>query len=306
MKTLLTGAGGQVGWEIARRAAGHSVSLEGYPRNDLDITDIDSIHRVMGGIRPDLLINAAAYTKVDLAESEPDTAIRVNRTGPGFLAEWCAGAGIPMIHISTDYVFDGRSKTPYSETDPLSPLGIYGRSKAEGEAEVRRKLSSHLIVRTSWVYGIHGSNFVKTMLKLGRERDRLRVVDDQFGCPTAAFDIAEAVLTLAERINAGGEIPWGTYHYCGDGVTSWHRFALEIFQVARRFGYPFSPEIEPIPSSDYPTPVTRPAYSALDTSRIADAFQVYPRRWQESLAEVVEEILAGSRRPEARGRKSED
>jgi len=237
------------------------------------------------------VINAAAYTKVDLAESEPDAAIRVNRTGPGLLAEWCAGAGIPMIHISTDYVFDGCGKTPYSETDPLSPLGVYGGSKAEGEAEVRRKLSRHLIIRTAWVYGVHGSNFVKTMLRLGRERESLRVVDDQAGCPTSASDIADAILTLVQRIEAGGRIPWGTYHYCGDGITTWYRFAVEIFRLARRFGYAFSPKIEPIPSSEYSTPVTRPSFSALDTTRIGDMFGIYPRPWQESLAEAVEELL---------------
>jgi len=292
MKTLLTGAGGQVGWEIARRAAAHHISLEGFARNDLDITRLESIRQAMGRFRPDLVINAAAYTKVDLAESEPDAAIRVNRTGPGLLAEWCAGAGIPMIHISTDYVFDGRKNALYLETDPISPLGVYGRSKAEGEAEVRRRLSRHLIVRTAWVYGAHGSNFVKTMLRMGRERDQLRVVDDQSGCPTAASDIADAILTLARRINAGGEIPWGTYHYCGDGVISWHRFAVEIFRMARESGYPFSPEIEPIPSTEYPTPVRRPSFSALDTSLIGDMFGIYPRAWRESLAEVLKEILA--------------
>ena len=292
MKTLLTGAGGQVGWEIDRRALAHQIFLEGFLRNDLDITDIDSIHQVMGTIGPDLVINAAAYTKVDLAESEPDAATCVNRTGPGLLAGCCAEAGIPMIHISTDYVFDGCNKTPYLETDPLSPLGVYGRSKAEGEAEVRRKLPRHLVVRTAWVYGVHGSNFVKTMLALGREREHLRVVDDQFGCPTAASDIADAILTLALKINTGGEIPWGTYHYCGNGITSWHRFAVEIFRVARRFGYAFSPKIEPIPSTEYPTPVKRPGFSALDTTRIGDMFGIYPRPWQESLAEVVEELLS--------------
>ena len=291
MKTLLTGAGGQVGWEIVRRAPAHPISLKGFPRNDLDITDRDSIHRVMGTIRPDLVINAAAYTRVDLAESEPDAATRVNRTGPGFLAEWCADAGIPMIHISTDYIFDGRGKTPYLETDPLSPLGVYGRSKAEGEADVRRKLSRHLIVRTSWVYGVHGSNFVKTMLRLGREREHLRVVDDQMGCPTSASDIADAILALVRKIDAGEEIPWGTYHYCGNGITSWYRFAVEIFRLARQFGYAFSPEIEPIPSTEYPTPVTRPGFSALDTTLIGDMFDIYPRPWQESLVEVVEELL---------------
>ncbi len=301
MKTLLTGAGGQVGWEIVRRAKAHPISLKGFPRNDLDITDRDAIHRVMETVRPDLVINAAAYTKVDLAESEPDTAIQVNRTGPGFLAEWCAGAGIPMIHISTDYVFDGCGTTPYLETDPLSPLGVYGRSKAEGEADVRRKLSRHLIVRTAWVYGVHGSNFVKTMLRLGREREHLRVVDDQVGCPTSASDIADAILALVQRINAGGEVPWGTYHYCGNGITSWYRFAVEIFRLARQFGYAFSPEIEPIPSTEYPTPVTRPGFSALDTARITDTFQIKPRPWRESLAEVVEEMLA----EEVGGRRSE-
>lgn len=292
MKVLLTGAGGQVGWEIVRQATAHPISLEGFLRNDLDITSLDSVRHVMGIIRPDLVINAAAYTKVDLAESEPDTAIRVNRTGPGLLAECCADADIPMIHISTDYVFNGRNELPYLETDALSPLGVYGRSKAEGEAEVCRKLSRHLIIRTAWVYGVHGSNFVKTMLRLGKDRDRLRVVDDQFGCPTAASDIAGAILTLTRRIHAGGEIPWGIYHYCGSGITSWHRFALEIFRVAQQFGYPFSPKIEPIPTSEYPTPVRRPSFSALDTTRITDTFQISPRPWQESLAGVVKELLS--------------
>ena len=292
MKTLLTGAGGQVGWEIVRRAAAHHISLEGFPRNELDITNPDSILRVMKVVRPDLVINAAAYTKVDLAESEPDTASRVNRTGPGLLAQCCGDAGIPMIHISTDYVFDGRNKTPYLESEPLSPLGIYGRTKADGEAEVRRKLPRHLIMRTAWVYGVHGSNFVKTMLKLGRERDHLRVVDDQLGCPTAASDIADAILTLAQKISDGTEISWGTYHYCGEGIVSWYRFAVEIFHIAQQRGYPFSPEIEPIPSSEFPTPVRRPSFSALDCTRIKDTFRIHPRPWRESLVEVVEEILS--------------
>ena len=292
MKALLAGAGGQIGWEIGRRAAGRGISLDGFPRNDLDITRPDSIDHALERSRPDLVINAAAYTKVDLAESEPDAADRVNRAGPGLLAERCAAAGIPLIHISTDYVFDGSKRTPYLESDPISPLGVYGRSKAEGEAEVRRKLSRHLIIRTAWVYGFHGSNFVKTMLRLGRERARIRVVHDQLGCPTAASDMAEAIWTLARRIESGEEIPWGTYHYCGDGIISWHRFAVEIFRVAQRFGYPFSPEIEPIPSSEYPTPVRRPSYSALDTTRISDKFGIYARPWRESLTEVVEELLA--------------
>lgn len=291
MGILLTGAGGQVGWEIARKAAARHIQLEACTRNDLDITNPDSLNRVMTQASPDLVINAAAYTKVDQAESEPEIAFQVNRTGPGLLSECCAGADIPMIHISTDYVFDGRNKAPYLETDPLSPLGVYGRSKAEGEAEVRRKLSRHLIVRTAWVYGTHGSNFVKTMLKVGRERDHLGVVDDQFGCPTAASDIADAILTLAERVRAGGQLPWGTYHYCGNGIITWHRFAMEIFRVARQFGYTSSPSIEAITTAEYPTPVKRPVFSALDTTRIADAFQIYPRPWRESLAEVVEEML---------------
>lgn len=292
MKILLAGAGGQVGWEIARKAAGRGFTMESRVRSELDITHPEAVQAAIRQVRPDLLINAAAYTKVDQAESEPDVAFLGNATGPGLLAECCADAGIPMIHISTDYVFDGTKGAAYSESDPISPLGIYGKSKADGEAAVREHLSRHIILRTSWVYGVHGGNFVKTMLRLGRERDHLRVVDDQSGCPTAAADIANTILTFAGRIETGDSIAWGTYHYCGKGVVTWHGFADEIFRIAGRHGYGPTPEISPIPSSEYPTPARRPPYSALDTRRITDVYDIHPRPWQESLGEVVKEIMA--------------
>lgn len=294
MKVLLTGAGGQVGWEIVRRAAARGVVLEARTRGELDITRSEAVQATIRQVRPDLLINAAGYTKVDQAESEPDAAFRANRTGPALLAECCADAGIPMIHLSTDYVFDGTKGAAYSEMDPISPLGVYGISKADGEAAVQERLSRHIILRTSWVYGAHGGNFVKTMLRLGRERDRLRVVSDQSGCPTAAADIADTLLILAGHMETGDSIPWGTYHYCGKGIVTWYGFAVEIFRIAGRHGYGPTPEISPIPSSEYPTPGRRPSYSALDTREITRVFDIHPRPWQESLEEVVRELLERS------------
>ena len=279
-----------MGWETVRLAKERSLEIAAFTREELDITQAGEVCRAMADVKPGLVINAAAYTQVDRAESEPDRAFAVNAVGPGILAGCCVSAGIPMIHISTDYVFDGTGRTPYRESDPLSPLGVYGRSKAQGEAAIREQLSRHLIVRTSWVYGVHGANFVKTMLKLGKERPSLRVVADQVGSPTSAGDLAQLLLTLAARIQAGTE-SWGTYHFCGAGVTSWHGFAEAIFRLAREYGYSFSPVIEAIPTAEYPTPAARPAYSALDTARIRDSFGIDIPPWEESLRDMLKEML---------------
>ena len=287
---LLTGANGQIGWELARRGTARGLDILAFNHRSLDITDKAAVRQAIARSKVSLVINAAAYTAVDQAESDLPAAYRVNRDGPACLAAACAEAGIPLMHISTDYVFDGLKRTPYLETDPMAPTGVYGRSKAEGEAEVRSRLTEHIILRTSWVYGIHGNNFVKTMLRLGAEKDVIRVVDDQFGCPTFAADIADALLDMVQSITKKELAAWGTYHFAGRGVTTWYDFAVKIFELVKTHQTLSVRKIEPIPSSAYPTPAKRPAYSVLDCSAIERTFGVTPRPWQESLARMLEEI----------------
>jgi dTDP-4-dehydrorhamnose reductase len=294
MRVMITGVNGQLGWELSRQVGRTNMEPILFDRDGLDISDQSMVARIFAVEKPDLLINAAAYTKVDLAESQPDTAFTVNRDAPGYLAQCCATAGIPMIHISTDYVFDGSRSDAYPESFPLSPIGVYGRSKAEGEGLVQKYLDRYLIVRTSWVYGIHGQNFVKTMLRHGREKDRIGVVSDQAGSPTSATDLAEALLLLASQIEEKKDIRWGIYHYCGQGITTWFDFARAIFDAAHLFGYPHTPLVAPIPTADYPTAVKRPAFSALDCRLISQYFGIIPRPWKESLIEVLKEILSES------------
>lgn len=288
---LVTGADGQVGWELMRRADGCRMQLLGGGRKELDITRAHIVHEEVLDTRPALVINCAAYTAVDKAEEEAEAAYAVNRDGVVNLAQACTVAGVPLIHLSTDYVFDGNKPAPYTEDDPTCPINVYGKSKEAGEREVRERLSRHVILRTSWVYGVHGSNFVKTMLRLGREREELRVVSDQQGCPTAAGDIADTVIALANRIvdDADG-FPWGTYHYAGGGVTSWHGLAEAVFVLAaahwdRRI------KVTPLSTAEYPTPARRPMSSVLDCARIGAAFGLRPRPWRDALAEVVTELM---------------
>ena len=287
MKIVLVGAKGQLGWELCRRAkpAGFDVIALDLP--EFDISDNDCVQKTLN--RPDIswVINASAYTAVDQAESEVELAFAVNRDGPAYLASACAAAGIPLIHVSTDYVFDGCKASPYSEEDPVCPLGVYGRSKVEGEVKVRELLSEHIILRTAWLYGVHGNNFVKTMLRLGKEQDLIRVVADQYGGPTFAGDLADAILSIAGRIHETDNIPWGTYHFCGQGITTWHGFTEEILAIAKQHISLKVEKVEAITTSDYPTPAQRPANSAFDCSLINTHFGIRPRPWQESLEEVI-------------------
>jgi dTDP-4-dehydrorhamnose reductase len=289
MKILLTGAHGQVGWELTRRGRNRGFVVEATDVDVFDITDPRAVEEKVCGQGWELVVNCAAYTAVDRAESEPELALAVNRDGPAHLAAACGKARIPLVHISTDYVFDGSKQRPYRATDPVSPLGVYGRSKAEGDTAVRSRLREHIILRTSWVYGMHGQNFVKTMLRLGRERRVLRVVNDQQGCPTNAADLAEVILAIAGRWERNS---WGTYHYAGKGVTTWHGFAEAIFAEARKYTSLLVERVEPIPSSQYPTPAKRPANSALDCSLFTRTFGIEPRPWRESLAEVIHGLFS--------------
>jgi dTDP-4-dehydrorhamnose reductase len=250
---------------------------------ELDICDADAVVGALGRTHYELVINAAAYTSVDKAESEADRAAEVNARGAGIVARACAERGVPLLHVSTDYVFAGAATVPYREDDPIAPINVYGRTKADGEREVHA--AGGIVVRTSWLFEEYGPSFVHTMLRLAAERPVLRVVDDQLGCPTWADDLADALFALA-RLDRHEP----TYHFCNDGVTSWHGFATAIVEEARTHRSLACERIEPIPTSAYPTPAKRPAYSVLDTGRIRDA-GITPPSWRVGMAHVVAQVL---------------
>jgi dTDP-4-dehydrorhamnose reductase len=294
MKLLITGCKGQLGWELCRQGKDRGYDLIPLDLPEFDITDKSAVFDTIKRSHPDLVVNTAAYTAVDKAESEIDMAFAVNRDGPSYLASACAKVHIPLIHVSTDYVFDGCKKGPYLETDLVAPIGIYGKSKAEGEDKVRSNLKEHIIIRTSWLYGVHGNNFVKTILRLGREREELRVVDDQHGCPTFAADLAETILNIAHKINDGQKISWGTYHYCGGGNTTWYGFASKIFEIVKDYDTLKLKKIIPITTSEYPTPAKRPANSIMDCTLFERNFGITPKAWDESLSCMLDSYFNGS------------
>jgi dTDP-4-dehydrorhamnose reductase len=283
---LVTGAGGMVAREVL--AVAGTLGWEVTARNhaELDITDAKSVRTCLIGTTPDLVLNAAAMAQVDVAESEPDVARRVNAEGPGWLADACSSAGIPLIHLSTDYVFDGKVRRPYRPEDPPKPLGVYGRTKWEGEEAVRRRLERHLIVRTSWVYSPHGNGFFNAIVRLAHEQETIRAVADQCGSPTLAADLARALLTAAASAMTRSDL-WGTYHFCNQGETTRYEFAAAI--VAGLAGRPgvVCRSVVPIPTSEHPRPAPRPAYSVLDTSTWTTAFGQIPRRWQDGLSDAL-------------------
>lgn len=289
---LIVGASGQLGRELGVETNRSGIAARAADRNELDITQAEDVRRLVGEALPRAIINAAAYTAVDKAESDSEAAYKGNALGPEHLARAAAEHDIPLLHVSTDYVFDGTKSGAYTEDDPVAPLGAYGRTKEEGELRVRDAHAKHIILRTSWVYGAYGNNFLKTMLRLSRERDELRVVADQRGCPTATIDLARALLAAAAAADAG-RAKWGTYHFAGTGATTWHGFASEIVSAAARLGgRPVS--VVPIETKDYPTPAKRPANSELDSSRFAAAFGYKSPPWQERTREVVETLLVSA------------
>ena len=290
-RVLVVGRRGQVARALAEAPwpAGVEVACRG--REALDLADPAAVLRHVAALSPDLVINAAAYTAVDQAEMEPASAFALNRDGPAALAEACARRGAPLLHVSTDYVFDGAKNSPYFEDDPVHPLSVYGASKAAGEQAIRERLPAHLILRSAWVYAPEGQNFVRTMLRLARERAEIRVVDDQRGSPTAAAEIARALVAASGRRLAGGR-DYGTFHFCGLGATSWHGFAAAIFELSRGP----RPRLVAIPSTAYPTPAARPANSVLDGGKFQRTYGVSARPWRESLAECLAAIeLEGAR-----------
>jgi dTDP-4-dehydrorhamnose reductase len=287
MKVLLTGRHGQVSHELQRRL-GAVDELIVLGRDQLDLAQPDQIRRQVQNVRPDLIINAAAHTAVDLAESKPQTAFAVNAVAPGILAEEALALDIPLIHYSTDYVFDGMKAGPYNEDDTPNPLGVYGKSKLAGELAIRDVQGKYLILRTSWVYSTHGRNFLLTMQRLLQEKSELRVVADQIGAPTWAGTIANSTLALIERWQANEVANWGTYHLTAQGETSWFGFAQAIGEALRQQGKPCA-DLLPIPSSDYPTPAARPLNSRLDCSRLRRDWGVSQPDWQTALRECLTE-----------------
>jgi dTDP-4-dehydrorhamnose reductase len=283
---LVTGGAGQVGIELLRLQWPGSLELYAPSRDELDITGADSVVACFAQRRPQCVINCAAYTAVDKAEEEVGAAFLVNAQGPAFLSEAARRASAPIMHVSTDYVFDGSAEHPYRESDRTGPINAYGASKLAGELAVRAANPRSVILRTAWVLSAHRANFVKTMLRLGATNPSLRVVADQHGCPTAARDIAEALQRIALQALKDPNTPWGTYHFVNSGETSWHGLAEHIF--ASR-GQP-RPLVEAISTSDYPTPARRPANSRLDVSLIGERFGIAPRPWQEAVDEILSEL----------------
>ncbi len=291
MRVLLTGGSGQVGTEFRRRAQG--LELLAPARSEFDLAQPDSLRPWLERAQPELILSVGAYTAVDRAEDEADLAYRVNRDAVQVLADFSAARDIPLIHLSTDYVFDGEKSTPYVEDDATGPTGVYGASKLAGELAARCA-PKHLVLRVSWVFAAHGGNFVKTMLRVGRERDLLRVVNDQFGGPTWAGHIAEALRALVDRIGRGETLPWGTWHHAGQPHLDWHAFAVEVLAQATTRGLiPRMPTVEPIPSRDYPTRARRPANSRLDASRALRDLGLPPPDWHLGLAATLDEIGRG-------------
>ena len=287
MKILVPGGHGQIGRELLRHGEQTGHEMITASRAELDITDSQAVAAWVSEHKPAVVINAAAYTAVDQAEQEPELAFAVNRDGAANLAQACAECAIPLLHISTDYVFDGRQPDAYREDDPVTPLGVYGESKWQGEQTVREYCPRHIILRTSWVFGEHGHNFVRTILRLAQEREELRIVADQRGCPTHAGAIAQCLLKMAEQLTFRSGSVFGTYHYCGLPATCWHAFAEAIIAEARTLTHLPVLRVVPISTAEYPTPAARPANSVLDYSRLRTVFDIQPADWRRGLREVL-------------------
>ena len=281
-RLLILGAGGQIGHTLAALCRTRDIATRALMRHECDITAPESVEAAVNGCG--FVVNAAAYTAVDKAESDVDTAHATNAIAPGVIAEACARQGVPLLHISTDYVFGDGIGRPWREDDPIAPPNVYGATKAAGEDAVRAACPSHLILRTSWVYDNQGKNFVLTMLRLGAEREELRVVADQHGGPTSAGDIAHAILRMIEVSNQMGFGQWGTYHFSGGPPTTWFDFAAAIFAGRDK------PKLIPISTTEYPTPAKRPLYSVLDCGKISTAFGIAQPDWHQSLSKVLHSV----------------
>ncbi|MBB4104676.1 dTDP-4-dehydrorhamnose reductase [Allorhizobium borbori] len=298
MRILVTGVTGQVGSELCRLSWPEGVQLVAASRRELDLSKPALIEAYIAEGGFDAVINPAAYTAVDKAETDSATAWSVNALAPTAMAAATQKLGIPLLCVSTDYVFDGTKADAYCEDDPIGPVGVYGASKAAGEIAVRSLNPRHVILRTSWVFSAHGANFVKTMLRLGADRSLLRVVDDQNGRPTAARDIATTLARMVLSLVSDQQAPTGTYHFANDGPVTWCGFAREIFRQHQTSGNAV-PDVEAITTADYPTPAKRPANSVLATTKLERDYAIKPRPWREALSDTLRELeLATPRKSE--------
>lgn len=294
MHLLVIGAGGQLGQCLTDQLKAQEIAHTVLSHQDADINDTVVLERLVVDKCVTAIINAAAYTAVDKAEFESELAKRVNEEGPAALAKLCSRFDIPLLHVSTDYVFDGNSNTPYTEADQNAPIGVYGQTKLDGELAVRRHSPKHIILRTAWVFSGYGNNFLKTMLRLAKERDTLDVVADQVGCPTYAGDIAKALISIAQQLhtaeqNKSGTLAhYGVYHYAGNEVVSWYGFAMAIFERAHQLGVlERMPTVSAISTEAYPTPAKRPAYSVLNTAKIKADYGLEPSAWRMALEDLL-------------------
>ncbi|TCU17541.1 dTDP-4-dehydrorhamnose reductase [Rhizobium sullae] len=291
MRIAVTGKQGQVVQSLLRRGAERGVEIIAIGRPEMDLADPASIAAVFSALHPDVIVSAAAYTAVDKAESEPELAFAVNAAGAAAVAAAAARLGIPVVHLSTDYVFSGDKPSAYAEDDNTGPVSVYGRSKLAGEKEVAAANPNHVILRTAWVYSPFGANFLKTMLRLAETRDHLRVVADQTGCPTSALDIADAILAIAARlVTDPAPSQRGIFHLTGSGEASWADFAAEIFAELRGSGGK-NVRIERITTADYPTPAKRPANSRLIGDRLAETYGIRLPEWKQSMKIIMQELL---------------
>ncbi|MGB3403110.1 MAG: dTDP-4-dehydrorhamnose reductase [Microcoleaceae cyanobacterium] len=290
MQILLTGKDGQLGEELypLLSSIGNVIAVG---RDSCDLANPDAISQVVEKTQPNIIVNAAAYTAVDKAESEPELAMAINGKAPGILATEAEKLGANLIHVSTDYVFNGEKNTPYLETDNTQPLGLYGESKLAGEQAILASNANAVILRTAWVYGAGGKgNFVKTMLRLAAQREELGVVVDQVGTPTWTGDLASAIVDLIPRLNSE---TYGVYHYTNSGVTSWYDFAVAIFSIAQTLGIPLKiKQVKPITTAEYPTPARRPAYSVLSGRKISQVLGDFPPHWRQGLRNMLKQLLA--------------
>jgi dTDP-4-dehydrorhamnose reductase len=290
MKVLVTGAKGQLASDLVPLLEAAGFTPVPFGSSELDISDGTAVSEAIKRVRPGVIVNTAAYTKVDLAEKEKERAYAVNANGAAFLARSAKEAGCGIVHVSTDFVFDGKTPVPYAEEAEANPLSVYGATKLAGERAIAEATDEHIIVRTSWLYGTTGHNFVKTILRIASEREVLRVVYDQTGTPTWSVDLASTLVLICKAIESG-EKPWGVYHYSNEGVASWYDFAVAVCEEAAAIGMSLKcTHIEPILTSEYPVPATRPAYSVLNKAKIKKTFNAAIPHWRRSLATMIKEL----------------
>lgn len=292
MRLLIIGTKGQLALSLIERGAAQGIEVVSIGRPEIDLARNTGLNALVAGVHPDAIVNAAAYTAVDMAEREPELAGAVNGRGAGLVAAAAAATGVPIVHVSTDYVFDGTATRPYREDDPVAPLGVYGASKLAGERAVAAATPDYAILRTAWVYSPFGHNFVRTMLRLAETRDELGVVADQRGSPNSALDLADGIITVARNLTQrpGDKGLRGVFNLTTDGETSWAEFATEIFSISARFGGPIA-RVRAIATSDYPTPARRPAYSCLDGTKLAERHGVRLPDWRISLEITIRRLV---------------